>query len=573
MNPKIKKIFTNWRVIVLIAFIAFAIVALNPKPFRHGAGIRSVEPDSAAYDAGMSTPVGTTRPVEREYITTVNNKPINSVDEFYDAVGPLEINKTVLIETNKKPYHLTVKEGFIEEPTNETEIVDVDKEVMVNETINGTIKLVPEIQKVKETRQKTKEISLGAADLGLKLYDVPTSNLKKGLDLEGGTRVLLKPQGNLSAEQFDLLLSILEQRLDVYKLSDLVIRGTSDLEGNKFVLVEIAGASESEVRKLLASQGKFEAKIANQTVFSGDQIEYICRDPSCSGLDPRIKCGQSGNEWTCGYRFEITVNEAAALRHQKITEHLDVVDTGNSQVLSEKIEFYLDDVSVRSLFIDASLKNSTQRTTSITGFGKGANQQAAAYNSLLDMKQLQTILSTGILPVKLDITSINTISPVLGVEFLNNALLVGALAILTVGIMIFLRYRKLTVSIPIMITMLCELIILLGAASLINWNISFAAIAGIIITVGSGVNHQIIITDETITGKTASLLGWKDKIKNAFAIIFGSFLTNTASLVPLIWAGAGLVQGFAITTILGYSIGVFIARPAFAAVIEILLKD
>ncbi|HLC64887.1 MAG TPA: hypothetical protein VJI46_02050 [Candidatus Nanoarchaeia archaeon] len=573
MNQKLRKIFTNWRVIVMLLFIIFGIISLNPRPWREGVAIRSVEGDSAAYEAGMTSSLGTTRPIDREYIISVNNKPISSVDEFYSALGILEVNDSVLIETNLKVYRPVVKEKYETITLNETEIVEVTKEVFVNKSINGTNKLVPENITVKKEVPKTKKIPLGAEDLGLKLYELPHTNLKMGLDLEGGTRVLINPGGNLSSEQFSLLLEILEQRLDIYKLSDLVIRGVSDLEQNRYILIEIAGASESEVRKLIGSQGKFEAKIANETVFRGDQIEYICRDPSCSGLDPSTGCGQSGDAWSCGYRFEITVNQEAAESHRRITEHLDVVDRGDGQVLSEQIDFYLDDAMVRSLFISSELKNSSQRTTSITGFGEGPTEQVAAYNSLQDMKQLQTILSTGVLPVKLEITSINTISPVLGIEFLKNAVLVGVLSILTVGIMVYLRYRKLAVSIPIMITMLSELVILLGSASLINWNMSLSAIAGIIIAIGAGVDHQIVITDETLSGKTAALLTWKEKIKNAFAIIMGSYFTNVVALIPLVWAGAGLVQGFAITTILGFSIGVFITRPCFAAIIEILLKE
>jgi len=44
-------------------------------------------------------------------------------------------------------------------------------------------------------------------------------------------------------------------------------------------------------------------------------------------------------------------------------------------------------------------------------------------------------------------------------------------------------------------------------------------------------------------------------------------------MVPLIFAGAGLLKGFAIITIIGVSIAVFITRPAYANVIEILLKE
>jgi preprotein translocase subunit SecD len=44
-------------------------------------------------------------------------------------------------------------------------------------------------------------------------------------------------------------------------------------------------------------------------------------------------------------------------------------------------------------------------------------------------------------------------------------------------------------------------------------------------------------------------------------------------MIPLIFAGAGMLKGFALTTIIGVSVGVFITRPAYASIIEILLKE
>ena len=98
-----------------------------------------------------------------------------------------------------------------------------------------------------------------------------------------------------------------------------------------------------------------------------------------------------------------------------------------------------------------------------------------------------------------------------------------------------------------------------------------AAIAGIIIVIGTGVDHLIVITDETIRGEMIS--DWKKKIKNAMIIVIGAYLTTMSGMIPLIWAGAGLLKGFALTTIAGLSFGVLIARPAYAAIIEILLKE
>jgi len=53
----------------------------------------------------------------------------------------------------------------------------------------------------------------------------------------------------------------------------------------------------------------------------------------------------------------------------------------------------------------------------------------------------------------------------------------------------------------------------------------------------------------------------------------GAYFTALVSLLPLIWAGAGLLKGFAITTIIGISVGVFITRPAFSEVVKRIEKD
>ena len=68
-------------------------------------------------------------------------------------------------------------------------------------------------------------------------------------------------------------------------------------------------------------------------------------------------------------------------------------------------------------------------------------------------------------------------------------------------------------------------------------------------------------------------LSLKQKMKRALVIILGAFFTGIASLIPLWWAGAGLLKGFAITTILGVSIGVFITRPAFSEIVKLILRD
>ncbi|PIU02485.1 MAG: preprotein translocase subunit SecD, partial [Candidatus Diapherotrites archaeon CG09_land_8_20_14_0_10_32_12] len=169
----------------------------------------------------------------------------------------------------------------------------------------------------------------------------------------------------------------------------------------------------------------------------------------------------------------------------------------------------------------------------------------------------------GSLPVKLNIVKTDAISPALGEKFVKNAFFIGFLAIVGVSLIVFLIYRRIEISLSIIITVIAEVILILGVAALIGWNIDIAAIAGIIIAIGSGVDDQIVISDELLRKEQQIFFNWKQRIRNAFFIIMAAYFTTVVAMLPLMRAGAGLLKGFAITTIIGISVGVFITRPAF----------
>ena len=181
------------------------------------------------------------------------------------------------------------------------------------------------------------------------------------------------------------------------------------------------------------------------------------------------------------------------------------------------------------------------------------------------MNKLQTILITGSLPYKLEIVKLDTISPTLGGDFINSIFLAGLAALIAVSLIVFARYRNFKSSILLLITSLSEIIIILGIASFINWNLDLPSIAGILATIGTGIDDQIVILDEARQSKFLSI---KERMKRAFAIILGAYFTALVSLLPLMWAGAGLLKGFAITTLIGISTGVLITRPAFSDMIR-----
>ncbi len=517
----LKKTLTNWRVVILMVFLVLSIFAINPRPFNHGVSIRSVELNSSASLAGIQAPKPNSPPLSRERIIAVDNVNIKDEADYYSHVDKLTAGEPVQLTTN-----------------------------------NGLYKLIP----------KSKN---GTIDLGLSVFDAPTSNIRKGLDLQGGTRIILEPQQKLSADDLDILLSNMNERLNVFGLSDVSIRPTNDLEGKTFILIEVAGGNDQEIIDLVAKQGKFEAKVGNSTVFvGGKDVTYVCRSADCSGLSPyRAPTQSSADQWSSTFQFSIALSPDAAKRMADVTRTLQVV----GGYLSQPISLYLDDQLVDQLQISSSLKGQVVTDIAISGPGAGRTRQESQLTALQSMKRLQTILITGSLPVKLNIVKVDSISPALGSTFTKDAIKMMLFAILAVTVIIFARYRKASVVFPIMITALSEVIIILGIAALIGWNIDTAAIAGILVAVGTGVDDQIVIMDESTRKSSDS--GWLKRMKNAFFIIFAAYFTGVASMVPLLFAGAGLLKGFAITSIIGITIGVFVTRPAFAAIAEQLYKE
>ncbi len=492
------------RIWILIVALVLALLIIKPN-FESGLIIKSVDSNSTAFESGLRS---------GQIIKSIDGQEIKSMEDFSKALEkfPTE-EKTKLIITTKDQTHTLF--------TNETPQITVDK--------------------------------------------IPSTSVKFGLDIAGGSRALVKPEAQLSTSELNDLIAVTTERLNVYGLTDIIIRPTSDLSGNNYMLIEIAGANPSELEELVAKQGKFEAKIGNETVFIGGEkdIASVCRnDASCSGIEAcyAVEGGQ-----LCRFRFVVHLSEEAAKKHADITSKLGVNATGEGRYLDQKLDLYLDDKLVDSLFISEDLKGRVTTQIQIQGSGTGASREDAFNAAQKSMQKLQTVLITGSLPYKLEIAKLDTISPSLGKEFTGNILVLGLVVFIAVSVVLFVKYRRIKITSAVILTMFSEAFLTLGIAALIRWNLDAPSIAGIIAGMGTGVNDQIVIIDESVSAGSSSI---KERIKRALFIIVGAFFTIIAAMLPLFWAGAGLLRGFALTTIISVSVGILITRPAFADMIK-----
>lgn len=591
-----------WRIWLLVIMVVAGLLAIGLKPQYSGVQIAYVYEDSPAkgvLEQGM-------------VISGVNGQKIASLDEWESII-----------------------KGYAGEITLRVERQDYD--FSVNET-----------------------------GIGIDVIEIDRLNLDFGLDIKGGTRILLRPKENASSDMLDQIIATLQTRANVYGLREVRFFPVRGMGGDYYVQVEAAGLGREIVDNLLSKQGSFEAKISKPvflsegkgtfdlienkyeveypgngtvkiggltlmpndtftldgvdfefvnitqtedelvflgTAYKGEDIELVYTDAQHSGIIPRGEFFE--------FYFGILVSEEGAERFAKITSgtpsQIDL-NTGEYYLKDTRILLYLDEQLVSDLRIASSLGGKVYTTPQITG------SREKREDALAEKLSLQTILRSGALPVSLETVSVGVISPTLGRGFIVSALYAAMLAAAVVMVITFVRYRKLRVTIPLVLTGFSEVVIILGIAAnndwliwgmvlvlnlllvgtawwkkyeidptawfgallipllgMLTWTIDLPALGGIIAAIGVGVDNMIVIADETLSGTKERKIIYtiKDKIKRAFFIIFGSASTTIAAMVPLMLIGIGLVRGFAITTIVGVLVGILVTRPAYAKIVEI----
>ena len=197
----------------------------------------------------------------------------------------------------------------------------------------------------------------------------------------------------------------------------------------------------------------------------------------------------------------------------------------------------------------------------------GATIQDKLNSAINESTTIASVLSGGALPVKVIVGAPFTTPPTLGSQFEVISIIAILLAVLAVTITIVIRYRKFFLILPIIFTTLAELFIITSVIGLIG-TIDLSAVAGMIAVVGTGVDAQIIITDETLTGSGGGA-GIKSKLHHAFYVVWADAILLVIAMMPLLFSSSLVtVIGFAESTILGALLGALVTRPAYGAIIS-----
>ncbi len=198
----------------------------------------------------------------------------------------------------------------------------------------------------------------------------------------------------------------------------------------------------------------------------------------------------------------------------------------------------------------ANIKEAIRDTGEISG-GSMSQQQA---------KDLSMILRSGALPAGIKYLEERTVGPSLGTDSIRAGVRAAVVGMLAVLIFMLIYYRAAGINADI--ALLLNLIILLGFMGYFEAVLTLPGIAGVILTVGMGVDSNVLIferiREELRNGKTPPS-AVDQGFGHAWITIVDTHVTTIVSAAILFLFGTGPVKGFAVTLTFGLLANLFTA--------------
>jgi preprotein translocase subunit SecD len=203
----------------------------------------------------------------------------------------------------------------------------------------------------------------------------------------------------------------------------------------------------------------------------------------------------------------------------------------------------------------ASIKEPIRDQGSISG-GRMSEQQA---------KDLSMVLRSGALPASIKYLEEQTVGPSLGADSIRSGVRAAVIGMVAVLIFMLVYYRGAGINADVALIM--NLIILLGflgwsTIAGVNVALTLPGIAGVILTVGMGVDSNVLIferiREELRNGKTPPS-AVDQGFSHAWITIVDTHVTTIVSAAILFIFGTGPVKGFATTLTFGLLANLFTA--------------
>jgi preprotein translocase subunit SecD len=378
----------------------------------------------------------------------------------------------------------------------------------------------------------------------------PRPHVRLGLDLQGGTRIVLEAQSRpgvqVTPDKVDAAMRVIERRIDALGVVEPLLQR----QGADRIIVEFPGLQDPQRAKELIGRTALlefvdtdhqslpegaEWLPDNQRVRLPDgRILRIPKKVIVTGADlrdARAELDPQALNWVVRFRFG---GEGA----KKFEEH-----TGRS--IGEYLTIVLDNRVISSPVIRARIP------------GEGVIEGNFTAEQARD---LAILLRGGALPVPVQVVEERTVGPTLGRDSIDRSVRAGWIAVAMVATLMTAYYGLAGLMAAVALGVYA--ITVLAVFTLIGATLTLPGIAGFILSLGMAVDGNVItfekMKEELRAGRTlraAIQAGWR----RAVATIVDSNATTLIGAVVLLWLGTGPIRGFAVTLTIGVLVSMFSA--------------
>ncbi|KKS80430.1 MAG: Preprotein translocase subunit SecD [Candidatus Beckwithbacteria bacterium GW2011_GWA2_43_10] len=375
---------------------------------------------------------------------------------------------------------------------------------------------------------------------------IPQYPLKTGLDLQGGTHLLLQADmGNIDPNDrttaLESVKQVITRRVDLYGVSEPMIQ-TSNFQDDYRLIVELSGVKDvSEAISLIGQTAQLDFREDLEATPGAETFRFL--PTGLTGKDLKkatVTFSQGGNN-TGQPEVSLEFTTEGAKKFGEITQ----------RNVGRQLAIFLDNQPVTTPVVSEAILSGTAQIS-----GNFTTKAAT---------DLSIQLNAGALPVPIKIIEQKNISATLGSDSVRKSVIAGSIGLGLVALFMILLYgvNGFLADVALVIYGL----ITLAIYKLIPVTLTLPGIAGFILTIGMAVDSNILIferlKEELRAGRPFSIAlelafgrAW-DSIKDANV---ATIITSLVLINPLNFNflnTSGLVRGFALTLLIGVIISLF----------------
>lgn len=390
-------------------------------------------------------------------------------------------------------------------------------------------------------------VVLIAATIGVTIKGI-TSNIKLGLDLQGGFEILYKVEPAKKGDKIDheslvSTVSALEKRINVLGVSEPNIQ----IEGKDRIRVQLAGVKDqNKAREILGTTAKLTFRDVNdKELMDGTDLVQGGAKPSFD---------QYGKP-------SVALTLKSADKFREVTQQVYNMGPGNNLMViwldfEEGDSYKAEAAKEKPKFLSAARVGEVFNTTTVEITGDFTIEET---------KELSDLLDAGALPVNLKEIYSTSVGAKFGEQAMEKTIYAGLIGISLIFLFMLIYYRFPGAVAIVSLTTYIYLILLIF--DWMNAVLTLPGIAALILGVGMAVDANIItyerIREEIRTGKSI-MSAFKAGSRRSFSTILDSNLTTILAGIVLFAYGTSSVKGFAtmliVSILVSFITAVFFSR-------------